>query len=66
VEPTETESRATLDRAADAFREVVRLAHEEPETLHTAPHTTELAHLDETRAARRPVLVEPLAGEAGE
>jgi len=63
VEPTETESRATLDGAAAAFREVVRLAHEAPETLHTAPHTTELAHLDDTRAARRPVLVAPQENE---
>ena len=63
VEPTETESRATLNEAAAAFREVVRLAHEAPEALHAAPHTTPLAHLDETRAARRPVLVEPLPGD---
>jgi len=61
VEPTETESRATLDAAAAAFRAVVRLAHDEPETLHTAPHTTTLAHLDDTLAARRPILVEPTA-----
>ncbi len=61
VEPTETESRATLEAAAAAFREVVRLAHEDPETLHAAPHTTPLAHLDDTRAARNPILVEPLA-----
>ncbi len=60
VEPTETESKATLEAAAAAFREVVRLAHDEPETLHAAPHTTRLSHLDETRAARRPVLTEPV------
>ncbi len=64
VEPTETESRATLDAAAEAFREVVRLAREAPERLHEAPHTTPLSRLDETRAARHPVLTEPAPGEA--
>jgi glycine dehydrogenase subunit 2 len=61
VEPTETESKATLDAAATAFRAIVEEARENPALLKEAPHTTRLSHLDETRAARHPVLVEPLA-----
>ncbi|MGD2062987.1 MAG: aminomethyl-transferring glycine dehydrogenase subunit GcvPB [Nitrospirota bacterium] len=64
VEPTETESKATLDAAAKAFREIVREARESPMLLHEAPHTTNLSRLDETRAARHPVLVEPLDSDA--
>ncbi|HEX9592621.1 MAG TPA: aminomethyl-transferring glycine dehydrogenase subunit GcvPB [bacterium] len=64
VEPTETESKATLDAAAAAFRAIVREALESPASLHEAPHTTALSRLDETRAARHPVLVEPLTPAA--
>ncbi len=53
IEPTETESRETLDAFAEALKRIV----EEPaELLHAAPHTTPVSRPDEVRAARRPVL----------
>jgi len=56
LEPTETESRETLDAAADAFRTLYELAHTDPGRLHDAPRTTPIRRPDETLAARRPVL----------
>jgi len=53
IEPTETESKATLDAAAAAFERIVQ---EPPELLHDAPHSTLICRPDETRAARKPVL----------
>ena len=47
VEPTETESKATMDEAIEVFRALARLAHEDPEALHTAPHNTPVRRLDE-------------------
>lgn len=55
-EPTETESRATLDEAADAFLALVQQAKAEPDALHSAPHTTPVRRPDEVTAARNPVL----------
>jgi glycine dehydrogenase subunit 2 len=52
VEPTETESRPTLDAFADALRRAAREAHEDPEILRSAPTTTPVGRLDEARAAR--------------
>ena len=56
LEPTETESRDTLDRAAAIFRELYDLAHRDPEYMHNAPHNAQIARPDEVRAARNPVL----------
>jgi len=56
VEPTETESKETLDEFADAMLAIAREAQTDPDTVRTAPHRAKLARLDETRAARRPVL----------
>jgi glycine dehydrogenase subunit 2 len=56
IEPTETESKATLDEFAAAMLAIAEEACAEPETVRTAPHRTKLTRLDETRAARRPVL----------
>jgi glycine dehydrogenase subunit 2 len=56
VEPTETESKQTLDEFIEAVTEIVREAREAPETVKQAPHATFVGRLDETRAARRPVL----------
>lgn len=56
VEPTETESREALDEFADAMHEIAREAREDPEILHEAPETTPVGRLDETQAARNPVL----------
>ena len=53
IEPTETESKATLDAFAEAL---FRIAEEPPELLHDAPHTTPISRPDEVLAARKPVL----------
>jgi len=52
IEPTETESRDTLDAFCDAMIELARDATESPEKLHAAPTTTPVGRLDEVRAAR--------------
>lgn len=54
VEPTETESKATLDRFAEALEDIARLVEEDPAYVTTAPHTTPVERLDEVRAARKP------------
>jgi glycine dehydrogenase subunit 2 len=56
IEPTESESREELDLLVDALRQIAREAEENPEIVKTAPHTTRLRRLDETTAARKPVL----------
>ncbi|MFQ5682332.1 MAG: aminomethyl-transferring glycine dehydrogenase subunit GcvPB [Candidatus Binatia bacterium] len=56
IEPTETESKETLDRFAEAMISIAREARENPSLLTSAPHTTPVGRLDEARAARRPVL----------
>ena len=53
IEPTETESRETLDAFARVLRQI---ATEDPELLHDAPHTTPVSRLDEVKAAKTPVL----------
>jgi glycine dehydrogenase subunit 2 len=52
VEPTETESKTTLESFAGAFRQAAREARERPEILREAPVTTPVRRLDEARAAR--------------
>lgn len=56
IEPTETESRDTLDYFADALIAIAKEAYEDPEKLHGAPHTTVVGRLDEAGAARNPVV----------
>lgn len=56
IEPTETESRETLDEAIAVFRELYELAKTDAESLHNAPVTTPVTRLDEVEAARHPVL----------
>ena len=56
LEPTETESKDTLDWAAEVFRKLYDLAHEDPEYMHNAPHNAQIGRPDEVRAARNPVL----------
>ncbi|MDI3256592.1 MAG: aminomethyl-transferring glycine dehydrogenase subunit GcvPB [Kyrpidia sp.] len=65
IEPTETESLETLDAFAEAMIRIVEEAEAEPETVRSAPHTTPVSRLDETRAARSPVL-RWIPGEAAE
>ncbi len=56
IEPTETESKQTLDTFIEAMKEIARDAEENPEVLHTAPHNTPVRRLDDVRAARNPDL----------
>lgn len=56
VEPTETESRESLDELIHAFLEIHETAKAEPEKIRTAPHTTTVKRLDEVQAARSPKL----------
>lgn len=56
IEPTETESRETLDEALEVFRQLYQQAKAQPERLHLAPVSTPVTRLDEVEAARHPVL----------
>ena len=56
IEPTETETKETLDGFADALREILSEAARDPEIARAAPYTTPVRRLDETRAARQPVV----------
>ncbi len=56
IEPTETESRETLDRFAEAMERILEEAEKNPEVVKTAPHSTPVGRLDEVTAARRPIL----------
>jgi glycine dehydrogenase subunit 2 len=56
VEPTETESKETLDAFIAAMLDIADLAEKDPEALKACPTTTPVGRLDETRAARKPDL----------
>ena len=56
IEPTETESKETLDAFIAAMLEIADLAEKDPESLKACPRTTPVGRLDETRAARKPDL----------
>ena len=56
IEPTESESKETLDGFIDAMKKIAQEAAENPEIVHTAPHNTIVSRLDETLAARKPVV----------
>jgi glycine dehydrogenase subunit 2 len=60
VEPTETETRETLDHFAAVVAEILREAARDPEIARTAPHTTPVRRLDEAGAARHPVVRQAL------
>jgi len=60
VEPTETETRETLDAFADAIRAILAEAAADPEIARTAPHTTPVRRLDEASAAKRPIIRQAL------
>ncbi|MDQ0342194.1 aminomethyl-transferring glycine dehydrogenase subunit GcvPB [Lederbergia wuyishanensis] len=55
-EPTETESKETLDGFIDVMIQIAQEAEENPEIVQEAPHTTIVKRLDETKAARKPIL----------
>jgi glycine dehydrogenase subunit 2 len=56
IEPTETETRETLDAFAEAIGAILAEAAEDPETARNAPYTTPVRRLDEAGAAKRPVI----------
>ena len=56
IEPTETESKETLDQFIEAMRQIARDIEENPEIVKSAPHTTPVRKLDEATAARQPCL----------
>ncbi len=56
IEPTETETKETLDEFATAMLDILREAKEEPELVKNAPHRTVVGRMDEARAARNPKL----------
>jgi glycine dehydrogenase subunit 2 len=56
IEPTESESKETLEEFAVALKEIKALAATDPDALHRAPENTRVGRLDEAEAARRPIL----------
>ncbi|MFN8218244.1 MAG: aminomethyl-transferring glycine dehydrogenase subunit GcvPB [Solirubrobacterales bacterium] len=60
VEPTETETKETLDEFATAIAAILAEAERDPEVARTAPHTTPVRRLDEAGAARRPLIRQQL------
>lgn len=56
IEPTETEAKETLDEFIDVMIQIAKEAEEKPEIVQEAPHSTVVSRLDETLAARKPVL----------
>jgi glycine dehydrogenase subunit 2 len=60
IEPTETETKETLDRFAEIVATILREAAEDPEIARNAPYSTPVRRLDEAGAAKRPVLRQPL------
>jgi glycine dehydrogenase subunit 2 len=60
IEPTETETRETLDAFAEAIAAILREAQDDPSIAREAPHTTPVRRLDEAGAAKRPVIRQAL------
>jgi len=56
IEPTETESKRTLDHFIEVMRGIAQEAHADPDTLHSAPHHAPVSRVDEAQAARHPKL----------
>ncbi len=56
IEPTETQSKASLDEFADALIKIAEEAATDPQLLHDAPHNAPITRLDDVKAAREPVL----------
>ncbi len=56
IEPTETESKQTLDGFIDVMHKIAKEAKEDPETLRNAPHTTPVGRIDEVFAAKAMIL----------
>jgi glycine dehydrogenase subunit 2 len=62
IEPTETETKETLDRFAGVVRTILEEAAEDPEIARSAPYSTPVRRLDEGGAARNPVVRQPPSG----
>jgi glycine dehydrogenase subunit 2 len=60
IEPTETETKETLDEFAEAIAAILKEAAEDPSIAQNAPYTTPVRRLDEAAAARHPVIREML------
>jgi glycine dehydrogenase subunit 2 len=60
IEPTETETKETLDMFADALRSILEEAARDPEIARNAPYSTPVRRLDEARAAKHPVVRQAL------
>ena len=60
IEPTETETKESLDAFADAIEQILAEAEGDPEIAKQAPYTTPVRRLDEVKAARKPVVRQPL------
>jgi glycine dehydrogenase subunit 2 len=60
IEPTETETKESLDAFAEAIEEILSEAERDPEIAKQAPFTTPVRRLDEVKAARSPVVRQPL------
>jgi len=56
IEPTESESKEELDLFVEAMKSIAQEAEQEPQMILNAPHNTRISRLDETAAARKPVL----------
>jgi glycine dehydrogenase subunit 2 len=56
IEPTETETKETMDLFADTLKKIKLESEEKPELLKNAPNTTVVGRLDEVAAARQPKL----------
>jgi glycine dehydrogenase subunit 2 len=61
IEPTETETKETLDEFVEMVVEILREAEGDPEIARTAPHTTPVRRLDEAGAVRNPIIRQEVA-----
>ncbi|MEC8957033.1 MAG: aminomethyl-transferring glycine dehydrogenase subunit GcvPB, partial [Nitrospinota bacterium] len=56
IEPTETESKETLDMFIETMKSIAKKGKENPESFHDAPRLPKVSRPDEARAARQPIL----------
>jgi glycine dehydrogenase subunit 2 len=56
IEPTESEPLEELDRFVEAMKSIAQEVIDSPDLVRNAPHSTRLSRLDETAAARKPIL----------
>jgi glycine cleavage system protein P-like pyridoxal-binding family len=66
VEPTETETKESLDAFADAIEEILTEAETDPEAAKNAPYSTPVRRLDEVRATRKPVVRQAFGATTGD